>query len=258
MDADEDFLVLRHRRLDFAQLHDVGSAIGRANGRQHVALGSGKEILEDRRYCAERILFDKLGLRQWDGRNMQRETSNERQSGRQGQEVACPARGAARLRDSQSVGRGLCPHAGRPRLRGAGDVERCEGRRAGQARRQGHARGSAGQCARDRRGGGRAGDRRSREGLRRFARRGGRDDPAGGGRRPGRRLDRGRDRQQGQAAVRYRCGCRSRGRGGEGRSRAAVRLRADRPRRRMPARFSPTSTTSSSACRPSRRPAPMC
>ena len=38
----------------------------------------------------------------------------------------------------------------------------------------------------------------------------------------------------------------------------AVLLRADGARRGLPARRSPTSTTSSSACRPSRRRAPTC
>ena len=56
----------------------------------------------------------------------------------------------------------------------------------------------------DRRGLRPAGVRRPREGLWRCARCRGRDDPTGGRRRPGRRLDRGRDRRQGQAAVRHR------------------------------------------------------
>ena len=61
---------------------------------------------------------------------------------------------------------------------------------------------------------------RSREGLWRCTRRRGRDHPAGGRRRPGRRLDRGRDRQQGRAAVRSRGRGRARGGRGEGRARA--------------------------------------
>src|SRR5258708_3603440 len=103
----------------------------------------------------------------------------------------------------------------RPGLPGTGDVERRVRRHPRQARRQGDARRGAGPRSRHRGGGGPSRLCRSREGIRRRAVGGRRDHPPGGGSRARRRLDRGRDRGQGQAAVRHRAGDRTCGGGRE-------------------------------------------
>ena len=133
---------------------------------------------------------------------------------------------------------GSAPHPGRPRLPGARHFERRLGRHSRQARRQGDAGRGAGAGARDRRshrppGVGRPGKR-----IRRLAAGGGRNHPSCRGRRPGRRLDRGRDRRQGQAALRHRPRDRAHRGGGAGRARAAIPVHADRARGEFPARQS--------------------
>ena len=86
-----------------------------------------------------------------------------------------------------------------------------------------------------------------------------RHHPAGAGDgRAGRRLDRGRHRQQGRAPVRYRRGGGARDAAVAAAKRSGLPVRADRAGRGLPARATPTWTTSSSGSRPSRRPAPMC
>ena len=76
----------------------------------------------------------------------------------------------------------------------------------------------------------------SREGFRRRAGGGGGDHPSRRRGGAGRRLDRGRDRRQGQAALRHRPRHRARGGGRAGGARAPVSVHAHRAHRELPAR----------------------
>src|SRR6266850_4391497 len=158
------------------------------------------------------------------------------ESEREGHPLPGPARGAERISDSQPVGRRLGANPGRARLPGPGDLERRRGRRPRPARRHRVPRRGAGARARDRGRGRSSRLRRSREVLRRRAGRRRRHDPSRRQGRPGRRLDRGRDRRQGPAALRHRARHRARGRGRPGGALARLPLHADRAHGELPAR----------------------
>ena len=118
------------------------------------------------------------------------------------------------------------------RLRRAGDVERRRRRRPRQEGRRAVARRGARACASDRCGDRAAGLGRSRERLRRFARRRRRDDPPRRRDRHRRRVDRGPQRREGDAALPDRSRRGAHRRGGSGGAFAAVRGLRDHGARR--------------------------